>query len=83
MRSEESSEEYFFLQSGWSRILLFTTTTMAKMRMWKMGCGSGFSLQSRKIPVSGPFLMQKTEDIAEQIGHNKFKSSEGWLEETA
>ena len=23
--------------------------------------------------------MQKAEDIAEQKGHNKFKSSEGWL----
>ena len=35
--------------------------------------------QSRKVPLSGPVLMHKAEEIAKQLGHNEFKSSDGWF----
>ena len=35
--------------------------------------------QSGKVPINGPVLMQKAEMIAKQLGHDQFKSSDGWL----
>ena len=35
--------------------------------------------QSRKAPINGPVLMQKAEEIAKQLGHHQFKSSDGWF----
>ena len=32
--------------------------------------------QSRKVPINGPVLMQKAEEIAKQLGHDQFKSSD-------
>ena len=35
--------------------------------------------QSCKVPINGPVLMQKAEEIAKQFGHDQFKSSDGWF----
>ena len=32
--------------------------------------------QSRKVPINGPVLMQKPEEIAKQLGYNQLKSSD-------
>ena len=35
--------------------------------------------QSRKVSINGPVLKQKAEEIAKQLGHDQFKSSDGWF----
>ena len=35
--------------------------------------------QSRKVPINGPVLIQKAEEIAKQPGHDQFKNSDGWF----
>ena len=55
-------------------------SAMARTKKWKIGCGNGFYLaQSRKVPINRPVLMQKAEEIAKQLGHDQFKSSDGWF----
>nr|XP_006823578.1 PREDICTED: tigger transposable element-derived protein 4-like [Saccoglossus kowalevskii] len=36
--------------------------------------------RSQNIPIGGPILQSKTEDLAEKLGPSEFKASNGWLE---
>ena len=36
--------------------------------------------RNQNIPLSGPILMSKSEELAKKLGDNDFKSNSGWLD---
>ena len=54
-------------------------SAMARTEKWKMGCGNGSIFSVSQGPINGPVLLQKAEEIAKQLGHDQFKSSDGWF----
>ena len=36
-------------------------------------------MRSKKAPINGPLLCAKAEEIAEALGHDDFKATNGWF----
>ncbi|XP_062566667.1 tigger transposable element-derived protein 4-like [Saccostrea cucullata] len=39
-----------------------------------------YEKRQENIPISGPILLQKSEDLAKKLGDHSFKSNTGWLD---